>query len=60
MLAFAIGMSLLATAILVVDDPDRTGNLGQVAVGWSFLLLVDLVILARYTLWPRPEPAGAE
>lgn len=61
--AWVVGCGLLALAVVLVGDAERTAALWGTARLWTLVLVVDGVISLSYTVRPRPEedrvPAGA-
>ena len=57
--AFAVGAGLLGLAILVIDDPARTGAFLDTLRLWALVVAVDGLISLSYTVRPRPAGVGA-
>lgn len=53
LLAWALGSGLLALAIVIIGDAERTEALAQTIGVWSMILAVDFAWSFSYTLWPR-------
>ncbi|MFF8814443.1 hypothetical protein [Streptomyces pactum] len=59
-LAGAIAIALLQGAVWYVGDDGDTGSLRAWQTKMLFVIGINLVIAASYTLWPKQAPAGAE
>ena len=51
--AWVTGTALLGLGVLLVDDPDRSWALVNVAALWTIVLVIDFAISFSYVLWPR-------
>ena len=60
LLAWAVGCALLLGGVVFVGDPDRSGALSGIALGWTLVLAVDFFWAMSYTLWPRKESGSKE
>jgi hypothetical protein len=57
--AWAVGCTLLAAAIVLVGDAGRTAALTNTAKLWTLVLAVDAAISLSYTVSPRKPGKGA-
>jgi hypothetical protein len=53
LVAWATGTALLGLGLLLVDDPDRSWALLNVAALWTIVLVIDFAISFSYALWPQ-------
>lgn len=56
--AWSVGVGLMAAAVLLVGDPDRTAAFHGPALGWTIAIVVDAVISLSYTVRPRDVARG--
>ncbi|MGM7723929.1 hypothetical protein [Metabacillus sp. Hm71] len=54
-IAYVIGVGLLAGIMFLIDDPSRTEALGGVLRIWSLVLGIDFIFTISYFIWPRKE-----
>lgn len=55
LIAYLIGVGLLAGLIFWIDDPSRTAALSGIAKIWSLVVGIDLLISITNFIWPPKE-----
>jgi hypothetical protein len=58
-IAYLIGVGLLAGMIYFINDPTRTVALSGMIKIWSTVLIIDLIITISYFIWPKIAKNGA-